>query len=263
MRLILFSFCVLSLAVARADDWQPPENPDPTIILREAKADADKGDYEVALAKHLWYHENALKLQPSQSGVRLSFALSYWLQLGENYPPALAKLREVRDETEARVRDEKLVRVRFTDFHDLASLNETLREEELTAKTFEWLSEKDPEDAKRMYGVSEAALIKQKEFALCGKYVDPDESVPQIGDSYRMGLKSAQRFGKSHQDYTNKKIINDSAMLVAILVQNDRIEEAKEAAAELKGFVAVPALLKKLERAINDSLSGVVPTPWP
>ena len=263
MRLILFLFCSLSLTIARADDWQPPENPDPTIILREAKSDAAKGDYEVALAKHLWYHDNATKLQPSQSGVRLSFALSYWLQLGENYPPALAKLREVRDETEARVRDENLVRVRFQDFHDLAALNKTLREEERTADTFQWLSEIDAEDARRVYGISEAALVKQREFALCGKYIVPDESVSHIGESYRRGLKSAKRFGNKHQDYVNKKIVNDSAMLVAILVQNDRMEEAKEVAAELKQIVAAPALLKKLERAIDDSLSGVVPTPWP
>lgn len=263
MRLILFSFCVLSLAIGKADDWQPPENPDPRSILSEAKEDAAEGDYEVALAKHKWYHDNAIKLRPSQSGVRRSFALSYWLKLGEDYPPALAKLREVRDETEARVRDESRVRVRFEDFHDLAALNRTLREEERTAETFQWLSEKDVEDARRMYGISETALIKQKEYALCGKYVDPDEDVPKIGDSYRRGLKSAERFGKSHQDYVNKKIVNDSAMLVAILIQNDRIEEAKQAADELKQLVAAPALLKKLERAINESLNGVVPTPWP
>ena len=263
MRLILFLFCVLSVAATRADEWQPPENPDPTVILREAKADAKQGAYEMALAKHLWYHDNATKLQPSQTGVRLSFALSDWLKLGENYPPALAKLREVREETEARVRDENRVRVRFEDFHDLTALNKTLREEERTAETFKWLSENDAEDAARVYGVSEAALIKQKEFALCGKYVDPDENVIRIGDSYRSGSKLVKRFGESYQDYINKMMVNTSAMLVAILVQNDRMEEAKQAATKLKQIVEEPALLKKLERAIDESLNGAVPTPWP
>jgi len=264
MKWILLFFCVLSVSVStQAEHWQPPESPDPTVILREAKNDAAAGDYEVALAKHLWYHENATKLQPSQSGVRRSFALSDWLDLGEEYPPALAKLREIRDATEARIRDKNRVRVRFDDFHDFTALNRTLRDEERTAEIFQWLSETNAEDAKRMYGVSEAALIKQKKYALCGRYVDPDESVPRIGDRYNSGLISAKRFGKRHQDYVDKKIVNDSAMLIAILVQNDRMKEAKEAAEKLKQFVTDAKLLKKLERAIDESLDGAVPTPWP
>ncbi|MEI9962222.1 MAG: hypothetical protein WDM76_14140 [Limisphaerales bacterium] len=41
--------------------WRPPQNPDPNKILKEAESDTAAGRYTDALAKHVWYHENALK----------------------------------------------------------------------------------------------------------------------------------------------------------------------------------------------------------
>ena len=114
-----------------------------------------------------------------------------------------------------------------------------------------------------MYGISEAALIKHKEFALCGKYVEPDEDVSKIEDHFESGMQLSEKFGKHHQDYVGKKLVSESALLVAILVQNDRMEEAKAAAVRLKQIATEPKLLKKLQRAIDESLNGAVPTPWP
>ena len=71
----------LKSLLVRGDEWTPPENPNPFAIMQEAVADTDAGQYEVALAKQVWYHENATKLQPAQSGIRLSFALSNRLGL--------------------------------------------------------------------------------------------------------------------------------------------------------------------------------------
>lgn len=260
---VLVFLCFLFPVIGQADDWTPPENPDPSVILQEAKADATAGKHEVALAKQIWYHENALKLDPGQTGVRLSFALSQWLELGESYPPALEKLIEIRDETEKKIRDENRLRIRFEDFHDFTALNKILRQEERTVEVFKWLSEKNVEDAKTMYGISAAALIKHKEYELCGKYIDPEADVVRIGEGYTSGLAMSKRFGKMHQDFVDKKVVNDAATLVAILVKTDRIPEATEAADALKKLVTDAKLLKKLERELDAAMNGTVPTPWP
>lgn len=60
--------------------------------------------YEEALERHIWYHENALKYDQAQYGVRLSFALGSWVQLGKAYPKALEALRSTRDQTLATYR---------------------------------------------------------------------------------------------------------------------------------------------------------------
>src|SRR5262245_11064399 len=99
---LVFLFSIHSVAIAV--DWKPPENPDPSAILQEAASDTRNGNYKTALEKHVWYHENALKHDPAQYGVRLSFALMYWGELGQKYPPALERLRKFRDEAAEKAR---------------------------------------------------------------------------------------------------------------------------------------------------------------
>src|SRR5688500_16155454 len=84
--------------------WAPPANPDPEKISLEANADRDAKNYDDALAKYVWYHENALKHQKSLYGVRLSFALADWERLADDFPAAREKLKSVRDDTEKQIR---------------------------------------------------------------------------------------------------------------------------------------------------------------
>ena len=92
----------LEMPSTRFSNWGPGMNPDPSAILHEARADRRAGRFADALTKHVWFHENALKYVPSLSGVRLSFALTYWMELGAVYPAALRKLKRIRDDAERR-----------------------------------------------------------------------------------------------------------------------------------------------------------------
>jgi hypothetical protein len=65
--------------------------------LADARRLAKQGDYEGALAKHVWFHDHALSVRPSYYGVRLSYALSDWIELGKKYPKARQTLESVRD----------------------------------------------------------------------------------------------------------------------------------------------------------------------
>jgi len=264
MRIALIAFLVLLPTVGLTEDWTPPKNPDAHAIMWEAKTDTQSGRYKVALAKVLWFHDNAVRLQPSLSAVRLSFALSQWLELGEAYPPALVKMKQVRDETEKRIRDEDKVRVKFADFHDFVALNKTLREEQRTAKIFRWLDETDEEDARRVFLVAKAALVKQKSYELYAKYIDFERDFKRIGEHYKMGLRLAkERFGDPHREFTEKTFLNSATTLVAILVQNDRKAEAEEAAEDFKTLVQDADMQKKLNRQMESALKGKVPSPWP
>ncbi|MDX1982468.1 MAG: hypothetical protein SFV51_19490, partial [Bryobacteraceae bacterium] len=61
---------------------------DPRQILAGARLDARQGDYAEALQKYLWFHHHALEHDMALSGVRLSYALNEWWELGKAYPPA-------------------------------------------------------------------------------------------------------------------------------------------------------------------------------
>ena len=239
-----------------AEDWTPPENPDPRKILDEAAADKHARKYETALAKHLWYHENALRIRPSQTGVRLSFALSSWLELGKEYPPALAKMREVRDATEAKIRDKKRVRVKFKDIQDVDAFNRTFKEDQRTVELFKWLEKDDPEDAQRIYPGAQDTLLRVKEYEICGKYVDPIVYVGILCDRYDSGVRSSSKIGKRFIKTTERVFVKDSAILIEILVNNDRQAEAQKAADKLKKFAEGKDVSDRLEKAIDTAMEN-------
>lgn len=255
-------YLTLALALASAsapgDKWTPPENPDPQAILQEAQGDTAASRYEAALAKHVWFHENALSIEPAFYGVRLSFALSYWHELAQKYPPALTKLQEIRDEAAREVLEGKDVR---ESFHDMAAINDTLEEDSLTKDTFQALDGKNPKAAKQVFDIAQPALVRAKAYSLCGKYVEPKGDYAAMRENYRRGKQLAKdpRFGPRHLDFANKNFANDATTLVAILAVNDRKTEAEEIARSAGDEWDDASFHDELAKAVK----GEVPDPWP
>jgi hypothetical protein len=240
------------------DEWKPPKNPDPQKILSEAQADARAERYEDALAKHVWFHRNALKHERSLYGVRLSFALSYWHELGKAYPPALVKLKEIRDEATTNVTNGKLVR---ESFHDLAEINRTVGEESRTKEIFVLLDDQNAGAAKEVFDLAQPALIKTKEYKLCGKYIDSKRSFPRIIESFRRDKRLAEdpRFGAEHLEFVNKKFTNDAATLIALLAVNGQ----KTGAEKIAGDAKKEWNNASFHAEIDNALQGKIPKPWP
>jgi hypothetical protein len=251
--------CLLGLASPAAESaWTAPQKPDPAVILREAEADTKAKRYEDALAKHVWFHQNALKHDAALYGVRLSFALGSWMELAKHYRPATEALKEVRDQAGARIREGK---GQHGDFHDFSSLNEMLGEERATADLFAWLDQNNPALAKRSYGVAQGALIHAKQYRLCGKYIDSQESLGRLLRLYREHQRMAKdpRFGRNLQDFADSNLSHGASTLVALLVLNERTAEADSVVAAVLKATPDAGLKKKLSRARE----GVLPEPWP
>jgi hypothetical protein len=251
-------FMVLGATAVTVDDWTPPDNPDPQAILQEAQADARAKRYETALAKHVWFHQNALSIQPALYGVRLSFALSDWKQLAKQYPPALIKLKEIRDVAERKVMDGKNVR---ESFHDMASINSYTDEQAKTKEVFEALDAKNSKSAQEVFDLAQPSLIKAKAYALVGKYISPEDDFARMREMYRQHKKLASdaRFGARQLEFANNKFANDAATLVAVLTVNNRKKEAEKIASSARDVWDDESLHSALDKA----LTGVVPDPWP
>jgi len=257
------SICVLAFLFHSAvfEDWRPPAKPDPHKILEEAQDDSQAARYADALAKHVWFHENALKYDRALYGVRLSFALSYWVELGKAYPPALQKLTSIRDETAKKVREGGHERDIFEVFGDFAAINRALDEQSKTTDLFVWLDAQKPKAAERVFRVAKDALIRSKEYRLCGKYIDPDRSFAEIVNGYHVnkGIAKSGQHDDAFRDFTEKSFSNSTATLVALLVLNDRKADALK--------VAEKALKERDDASFREELEqakkGKVPPPWP
>jgi hypothetical protein len=255
MQRILLALCFLSIA-ARAE-WTPPENPKPSAILNEAREDVREKRFEDALAKHVWFHENALKFERSQYGVRLSFALSYWIDLAKQHPPAMTAFLQARDAAERDVRSPDGTKASF---HDASSMNRTLDEEGRTGALFKWLDENDPARAKQTYSVAQPSLVETKEYALCGKYLHPEEDYATFARHYRENLKMAkeERFADM-KSFAENKFTADVGTLIALLVLNERSDEAKA----IRTKAATEWEAKPFQDTLDEALKGVPPPPFP
>lgn len=260
--------CALALAMALTttlacgDDWTPPENPDPTAILREAEADTRAKRYDRALAKHVWYHDHALEIDPSQTGVRLSYALSSWLTLAEQYPPALVMLRQARDAAGQRAVAGGERREAFAAFQEFAALNDKLDERAETRKLFETLDQLAPEQAAVVFGIARRSLIDAKAHKLLAKYVAPKSDVAQMKQMLALNQKMAKennQFGAELLRFAKQSFANDAATLVAILAVNGRKAEAEEVAKSVRGSLDD----RGFHDALDKALDGVFPPEFP
>lgn len=203
--------------------WTPPRDPNPTSILSEARDDTAAGRYEVALVKHLWYHENALKFDDGQAGVRLSFALSDWLELAKLYPPAMEALRSTRDLAEQQVRAGHDA---WASFNDFDGINQCLNENRRTVELFRWLSIERLDDAKAFVNVAQDALMAEGEHELLIKHIDPEQKFDDIGYYHRASLRSV-RGDALRKEALDRLYARKLARLVALLVVLGRRSEAE------------------------------------
>ena len=93
--------------------------------LKAAYAAKARGEYQTALEHLVWFHEYALDETRALLGIRLSYALAYWIELGAEFPPALDALRQIRDR---KVADLRAGRYDGQLFLDVSAINDYLSE---------------------------------------------------------------------------------------------------------------------------------------
>jgi hypothetical protein len=130
-------------------------------VLVEAKELMQRGDFEGALQRHIWYHNHAVSLDPALGAVRLSFALSDWKELAQRYPKAKQALIEIRDQKTTEIDQGR----GFSDlFADVAAINSYLDDDKLTCDLFHRIEQTDPVLARQCIPYAKAALIKNGEY---------------------------------------------------------------------------------------------------
>ena len=217
--LLIISFFFMSTAVKAEIN----EN-----TLREIDQLIEVGDYQRALEKHIWFHE-ASRESPGMGGVRLSYALSSWVELGELYPVALFELRKLRD-------NYKTVLLAghgtFNDFHDLSSINRVLKESDQTVELFRYLDKKYPEQAKQYHAVTEPHLMALKEYELIAKYIgDPVFKYESLRHLRELNINMAKSYPElndpDHLRYADKAYITGVLNLLEVLTALDRSDDKR------------------------------------
>lgn len=152
---------------------------------------AQQGDYAAALERHVWFHNNALAIDPAMAGVRLSYALDEWVELGKKYPPALEKLKSIRDEKTSRLMAGEKSRDLF---HDVASMNECLGDSKATVELFKRIDAAAPNLASNVYDLADDALLEAGAYELARKHMgDPGKRLAQAESNFERGTQWAKK----------------------------------------------------------------------
>lgn len=181
-------------ATAASETWSPTlapgETPDFQQILNGAKSLMNQGSYAESLQRFVWYFKHT-RNDAGQKGVRLSFALSDWMELGRRYPKAKQALIDIRDHDTREIAEG---RGYFDLFMEVNSINGVLDQEDATVALFKTIGQSDKKLAEQCYGLMEPELVRRGEYELCLNYVgNPQARFETVSNSWQMMRKTGER----------------------------------------------------------------------
>jgi hypothetical protein len=245
---------LLALATAASAAWTPPAKPDPRVIHNEARKDRMEQRFDDALAKHLWLHREAVKVEPAWRGVRLSFALGDWHSLADKHPPAMQALTGVRDAAEEDVRAGRSAASAFDEF---AAINRELDEPGRTVALFSWIEARDPALARTVYRSAEHALVEAGDYKTAGKYLDANAAMAQVVRVHMSMMRSMPAANDPDAPRRARELFARGAgRIVALLVVNGRAAHAKVIAEQALEVSSEP----EVKAIIDAALAGTFPT---
>jgi hypothetical protein len=218
--------------------FQPLRAEDMQKYLSYTRVLVEKGKYQEALERVLWFHDHALEHDEAMYGVRLSYALNDWLELGKVYPPAATALVATRDQSAKSLREGKGDKALF---HDVAALNRTLEQPRETLRLFEYLSENHPAKAVECWDLAKETVLAEKRYDLAKKYA---------GNAVREFAKSKERFNENKRagggmrlkEYNEGRLVKDALLLIQLALSLDDRAGALEIQKEASSLVDDPRL---------------------
>jgi serine/threonine protein kinase/tetratricopeptide (TPR) repeat protein len=185
-----------------AETWSPTlapgEKPDLQKILDEAKDLMNRQAYEESLQRHIWYHNHEAEYGDSyQKVVRVTSAISDWVELGRRYPKAKQALIEIRDQDTRKLADGRGYADLFTDVN---AINHELQDDDATYALFKTIREKDPQLAGQCYFWVESLLVAKGEYQWCYDHMgDPQSRFDNLHRTFDMDTANQKRMAETQQ----------------------------------------------------------------
>lgn len=223
---------------------------DPRKALDFARSYKKEEKYEEALEMYEWFHSSAVPIKPSLYGVRLSFALGYWMQLAAVYPKAKQRLIEIRDEGVLKIKSGNW---RFDDFHEVLNISNKLKDSETPIETFKLIcaKETDKEKVNKCFYFALGLLVDKGETVILGKHLENSLSyVTKYINYFKENESSLKEYVRKMADAENKKDViqemenapkriysNEITLLVRALKMLNRVKEIEDVYNAGKGII--------------------------
>lgn len=229
-------------------------------LSSSANEDMRNDNYPMALAKRVWFHQHALEIDEHYYAVRLSFGLMGWARLGKTYPPAKTLLRYVTNYAKRTLmNDPQNV---FSLIHEYVSLNRVLERTDQSVSFFNWLVIHHPDVAIKNFHIFQDVLTKHEQYSLYNKYLSPKVDFNQIVSTYVWSIDASEKgvYGDKEKNQemsesATKTFIYNVSRLIAMLIINQRSEEAKNIVEKAK----LELNSDEFKRSLSLALDGKLP----
>jgi len=220
--------------------------------LLQARIAAGEGRHEEALRELIWFHDHALAEDRSLRGVRLSFALSYWLELADRHPPAGTAYDDLREAKTARLlageEDREL-------FQDVAAMNEAVGDAEATCRLFRRLHEASPAFAAACGSLARGALAEAGQHGLARATLpDPlaaiDAGVAELNDDVADAARRATHLEVVVSAFAGN-FTKDLELVARILRHTGDAALAERIEARALAAIVDPEVLRQVEAALR------------
>ncbi|UGQ47698.1 hypothetical protein [Massilia endophytica] len=222
-------------------------------VLERARKAREENRFEDALRDHLWFHENALLVEPAMAGVRLSFALRDWIYLGEQFPLARRALQGLRDRDTARM---LAGAASLQLFRDISAINSALGDERATQELFAQLDIQMPELAQQCAELALPALVATEDFALARRFLaKPQERVTRLAEGLNAYTRELARSGSTSSAPTLLAYVlnytKEVRLILEVLRRQGDDEEAAAVSAAALDQLESPALRDAVQREFD------------
>ena len=220
--------------------------------LNNARSQAKSGQFAHALAELVWFHNYALQETPALSGVRLSYALQDWINLGTVYPLALTALKEIRDQKTARLLLGELARDAF---RDVVAINEYLNTTSETYTLYVELMTRQADLAAACARSALPSIVDARDYRLAANLMPAAE--PAIRQSAQMLDQDVRTIKNRH--FTNAperwayiRIYAESVQrLLTIIAGNGDLAEATRLKALSVSMIESPSLRREVQAELS------------
>ncbi len=165
----------------------------------------------------------ASKSVSGMTGVRLSYGLGAWAELGELYPPALEALQALAEKLKKQLWEGE---GDFDVMAEYSSINQYLGDAQATVRVFRHVAQHYPKQASRQFFAVQDVLFTAHEYELISQFIDDPIYAFEQARNNREYMLSRVRQGKEHRktDYADaeyRKRIEELMALTEKLQQDD------------------------------------------
>lgn len=216
-----------------------------------------EGRHEEALRELIWFHHHALEEQPSLAGVRLSFALAYWIELAGAYPPALQALEDLRGQkAQALLRGDGDRRL----FLDLCAIDERLERNGATYQFYLALAERQSALAAECAQLALPAIVAARDYQLADQLRgDPQARIRARVEDLHWDMRWSKRRGYSRTPMRwsmIRRYADDVRLHLEITAGIGQHGEARRQAALAVDLVDDPSLRAAVRTALAKTSGG-------